>query len=148
MDGSPTPGLAGLAHEAALGLVHLLGQHVKVAQLELTAEIHAMGRRASLIAALATVLVLGYGLAMAGLAILLGGHAAVGYPFLVIGLAHMVGAGIGLLLAPLRPRGSHLMENSQAAMNSSLAVLAEATAPSAPPLVAAPPVPGKPHAIG
>jgi hypothetical protein len=128
MDRSPTPGIAGLAHEAALGLVHLVGQHVKVAQLELTAELHSMGRRAYLFAVLATLVALGYGLAIAGLAIVIGGHAAVGYPFVVIGLAHIMGAGTGLLLAPLRPQGSHLMDSSQTAMNTSLAALAEATA--------------------
>ncbi|MGD0835342.1 MAG: hypothetical protein ABSB49_01700 [Polyangia bacterium] len=142
MNRSPTPGIAGLAHEAVLGFVHLLGQHVKVAQLELTCEIHSMGRRACLFAVLATFVALGYGLAMTGLAILVGGHAAVGYPFVVIGLAHMVGAGTVLLLVPLRPHGSHLMDSSQSAMNTSLVALAEATAPSTPP------TPGNAHAHG
>jgi hypothetical protein len=135
MNTSSPPGIAALAREAAMGLAHLLGQHVKVAQLELTAELHTMGRRAYLVAALATLVALGYGLAMAGLAVVIGGHAAVGYPLVIVGLAHMVGAGIGLLVAPLRRHGSHLMDNSQAAMNSSLAVLDKATAPPAPPSV-------------
>ena len=130
-----TPGMAALAHEAAMGLAHLLGQHVKVAQLELTAELHAMGRRAYLVAVLATLIALGYGLAMAGLAFVIGGHATVGYPLVIMGLAHMAVAGIGLLIAPLRPRGSHLMDSSQAAMNSSLAVLDQATAPAGAPSV-------------
>jgi len=129
MNPSSSPGIAALAREAAMGLGHLLGQHVKVAQLELTADLHAMGRRAYLFAVLATLIALGYGLAMAGLAVVIGGYPAVGYPLVIIGLAHMAGAGIGLLVAPLRPRGSHLMDDSQAAMNSSLAVLDKATAP-------------------
>ena len=129
MKTTSTPRVAVLARETALGLGHLLGQHVKVAQLELTAELHAMGRRACLIAVLATLIALGYGLAMAGLAAVIGGHATVGIPLVVIGLVHVAGAGLGLLLAPLRPRGSHLMDSSTAAMNSSLAVLDKATAP-------------------
>ena len=146
MNPSSSPGIAALAREAAMGLAHLLGQHVKVAQLELTADLHAMGRRAYLFAVLATLIALGYGLAMAGLAVVIGGYPAVGYPLVIIGLAHMVGAGIGLLVAPLRPRGSHLMDDSQAAMNSSLAALDQATAPTPPPT--APPTPGKTHAHG
>jgi hypothetical protein len=133
MKPSSSPGIKALAREAAMDLAHLLGQHVKVAQLELTAELHAMGRRAYLVAVLATLVALGYGLAMAGLAVVIGGHAAVGYPLVIIGLAHIVGAGMGLLLAPLRPRGSQLMDSSQSAMNSSLAVLDKATALPAPP---------------
>lgn len=129
---STAPGVSVLAREAALNLGHLFGQHVKVAQLELKAEMHAMGRRASMIAVFAALLALGYGLAMAGLAVVIGGHPAVGLPLVVIGLAHMAGAGVGLVLVPLRRRGSHLMDNSTAAMNSSLAALDKATAPAAP----------------
>jgi hypothetical protein len=130
---STTPGIPALAREAAMGITHLLGQHVKVAQLELTAEVRAMVRRSYLVAVLATLMAVGYGLAMAGLAVVLGGRADVGAPLLSIGLAHMVAAGIGLLLAPLRPRGSHLMSKSTAALNSSLASLDQATVPAVAP---------------
>ncbi len=129
MKTTSTPGVSVLAKEAVLGLGHLLGQHVKVAQLELKAEMHGMGRRAGLIAVLATLVALGYGLAMAGLAVLIGGHPTVGLPLVVIGLVHIAGAGVGLLFSPLRPRGGRLMDSSTAAMNSSLAALDKATAP-------------------
>jgi len=132
MNTTSTPGVSVLARETALGLGHLVGQHVRVAQLELKAELQAMGRRACLIAVLATLIALGYGLAMAGLAVVIGGHSGVGLPLVVIGLVHMAGAGVGLLLSPLRPRGAHLMDSSSAAMTSSLAVLDKATAPLAP----------------
>src|ERR1700690_474523 len=98
------PGVSVLAREAALNLGHLLGQHVKVAQLELKAEMHGMGRRACIIAVLATLVALGYGLAMAGLAVVIGGHSAVGLPLVIIGLVHIAGAGVGLMFSPLRPR--------------------------------------------
>ena len=123
-----TPGISGLARETALGLGHLVGQHVKVAQLELKAELHAMGRRACLIGVLATLVVLGYGLAVAGLAVLIGGHPGVGIPLVIIGLVHIAGAGIGLLLSPLRAGRGRLMDSSATAMNSSLAALDKATA--------------------
>ncbi len=129
MKTTSNPGVSVLAKEAVLGFGHLLGQHVKVAQLELKAEMHGMGRRASLIAVLATLVALGYGLAMAGLAVLLGGHPAVGLPLVVIGLVHIAGAGVGLLFSPLRSRGGRLMDSSAAAMSSSLAALDKATAP-------------------
>jgi fatty acid desaturase len=132
MKTTSTPGVSVLAKEAALGLGHLLGQHVKVAQLELKAEMHTMGRRACLIAGLAILVALGYGLAMAGLAVVIGGHSTVGLPLVIIGLVHIAGAGVGLMLSPLRPRGKHLMDSSTAAMNSSLAALDKATAPPVP----------------
>jgi hypothetical protein len=121
-----------------MGLAHLLGQHVKIAQLELTEELHTMGRRATLVAVLAALIALGYGMAMTALALIIGGQSAVGIPLLVVGLAHVAGGGIGLVLAPLNPRGSHLMDNSKAAMDSSLAVLDKVTAAPSPPLVEKP----------
>lgn len=132
MPSPANPGMSVLAREAALGLGHLLGQHVKVAQLELKAELHAMGRRACLIAVLAMLVALGYALAMAGLALVIGGHNATGLPLVIMGLLHIAGAGVGLLFSPLRPRGSRLMDSSTAAMNSSLAALDKATAPAVP----------------
>jgi fatty acid desaturase len=132
MKTTSTPGVSVLAKEAALGLGHLLGQHVKVAQLELKVELHTMGRRACLIAVLATLVALGYGFAVVGLAAIIGGHSALGLPLVIIGLVHIAGAGVGLLFSPLRPRGVGLMDSSNAAMNSSLAALDKATAPAVP----------------
>ncbi len=131
MKASETPGVSALIREAALDLGHLVGQHVKVAQIELKVELHAMGRRASIIAALAALVALGYGLAMAGLAAVIGGHRTVGLPLVGIGLAHVAGAGVGLVFARLRKRGSRLMNDSTTAMARSLEALEEATAPSA-----------------
>ena len=132
MKTTSTPGVSVLAKEAALGLGHLLGQHVKVAQLELKVELHTMGRRACLIAVLATLVALGYGFAVVGLAAIIGGRSALGLPLVIIGLVHIAGAGVGLLFSPLRPRGVGLMDSSNAAMNSSLAALDKATAPAVP----------------
>ena len=62
-------GVTGLARETALSLGHLVGQHVKVARLEIAAEVRAMGRRATVVAVLAVLVAIGYALAMAGLAV-------------------------------------------------------------------------------
>jgi hypothetical protein len=89
-------------------------------------------------AVLATLVALGYGMAMAALALLLGGQAGVGWPLLVVGLAHMAGGGVGLVLLPLSPHGSRLMDSSKEAMSSSLAVLEEVTTASVSPIVEKP----------
>jgi hypothetical protein len=131
MNTKATPGVSALVREAALDLGHLLGQHVNVAQLELKVELHAMARRARIIAVLGALLGLGYALAMAGLAVVIGGYPAVGFPLVVIGLIHVAGGGVGLVLTPLRKRGSQLMGDSTTAMARSFGALKEATAPSA-----------------
>jgi len=128
MSSPPNPGVAALAKEAAQGLGHLLSQHAKVAQLELTAEMHEMGRRACLIGVLATLVALGYGLAMAGLAVLIGGHRTIGIPLVITGLLHIAGAGVGLVFSLPRSRRGQLMRRSTVAMSNSLAALDKATA--------------------
>jgi hypothetical protein len=104
---------------------------VKVAQLEVKAELHAMSRRARLIAALAALVTVGYALAMAGVALVIGGRADLGLPLVIVGGAHLAAAGAGLTFSRLRARGRHVMGNTTSAMNSSLTALGAAVAPAA-----------------
>jgi hypothetical protein len=129
MTTTPTHRVTELAREAAVSLGQLIGQHLKIARLEATAELQAVSRRARLIAVLAALIAVGYGLAMAGLAVAIGGRGAVGVPLVIVGLAHMAGGGAGLAFAPLRRRGSRLLGNTTAALSRSLAALESATAP-------------------
>lgn len=114
--------VADLARESALSLGHLVGQHVKVARLELAAEVRAMSRRAAVAAVLAALVAIGYALAIAGLAVAFGGGTELGIPLVVVGLAHVVGAGAGLVLGPLRARAArrHPMRSTTAAIDRAL----------------------------
>ena len=111
-----------LARASALSLGHLIGQHVKVARLEIAAEVRVMGRRATVVAVLAGLIAIGYALAIAGLAVAIGGGAELGIPLVIAGLAHVVGAGAGLVFGPLRARASHLhpMSNTTASLDRAL----------------------------
>jgi hypothetical protein len=111
-----------LARASALSLGHLVGQHLKVARLELAAEARAMGRRATAVAVLAALVAIGYALALAGVAVVLGGAAELGIPLLIGGLAHVIGGGAGLVFGPLRARAAHLqlMGNTIAAIDGAL----------------------------
>jgi uncharacterized membrane protein len=122
MTPTATGGVTGLARESAASLGHLIGQHVKVARLEIAAEVRAMGRRASAVALLAALVAIGYALAIAGVAVVIGGGAERGIPLVVIGAAHVVGACAGLAFGPLRARASHLqlMGNTTAAIDRTL----------------------------
>jgi len=111
-----------LARETVLSLGHLVGQHVKVARLELAAEVRAMSRRAVAVAVLSALVAIGYALAIAGLALAFGGGDELGIPLVVVGLAHVVGAGAGLVFGPLRARAArrHPMRNTAAAVDRAL----------------------------
>jgi len=122
MTPTSTQNVTDLARESALSLGHLIGQHVKVARLELAAEVRVMGRRATVVGVLAALVAIGYALAIAGLAVAIGGAAELGIPLVVVGLAHVVGAGAGLVFGPLRARPSalHPMRNTTAAIDRAL----------------------------
>ena len=121
---TPTPpqNVTDLARASALSLGHLIGQHVKVARLEIAAEVRVMGRRATVVAVLAGLVAIGYALAIAGLAVAIGGAAELGIPLVVIGLVHVVGAGAGLVFGPLRARPPALqaLPNTAAAIDRAL----------------------------
>lgn len=125
MTTTSTQGMTGLARDTAASLGHLIDQHIQVARVELAAELKDIGRRARLGAVLAALATVGYALAMAGLAILFGGHATVGMPLVIVGLAHLAGAGAGLIYGPLRARAAQpeVMENTTAAVGRTVAVL-------------------------
>jgi hypothetical protein len=116
-------GLVGLARETADALGLLMVQHVRLARLEIKADLRAMGRQAALMAGLVALVIVGYGLTMAGIAILLDGGKSGGLPLLVIGVVHMAVAGLGILIAALRLRRVRLMDTSADEMNQSLAPL-------------------------
>lgn len=97
-----------LVRQTADGLADLVGQHLKLARLELTREVFKAARRARVIALLALLAVVGYGLTMAGLAVWLGDNHRVGVALLGVGLAHVVGAAIGMLVTAPRAAAPHM----------------------------------------
>lgn len=117
-----TEGVIGLARETADALGQLTVQHLRLARLEIKADLRAMGLQAGVIAVLAALAIVGYGLTMAGLAVILGGGTG-GIPLLTIGIVHVAGAGLGILIAVVRLRRIRLMNTTTEEMNQSLAPL-------------------------
>jgi hypothetical protein len=116
-------GVLGLARETADALGQLTVQHLRLARLEIKADLRAMGLQAGLIALLTAIAVVGYGLVMAGLAFILGGGTTGGIPLVIIGIAHVAGAGVGILIAAVRLRRVRLMNTTAGEVNRSLAPL-------------------------
>ncbi len=86
-------GLIGSVRETADALGRLTVEHLRLARLEMRSDLRAMGQHAAALAVLVALAVVGYGLAMAGFALLLGGSTATGVPLLIIGAAHLATAG-------------------------------------------------------
>ena len=116
-------GVVGLARETADALGQLTVQHLRLARLEIKADLRAMGLRTALVAVLAALATVGYGLTMAGLAIILDGGSKGGIPLLIIGIVHVVAAGLGILITVFRLRRLRLMNATAQEVNQSLAPL-------------------------
>jgi hypothetical protein len=116
-------GILAVARETVDALGRLTLQHLRLARLEMRADLRTMGSQAALITVLAAVAIVGYGLAMAGLAVLIGGNAKGGLPFLLIGGLNVLAAGIGILVAVARLRRMRPMNATADEVNRSLAPL-------------------------
>jgi hypothetical protein len=109
--------------QAMEGVTDLVGKHLTLARLELREDLLKIASRARIIAVLAVLIVVGYALAMAGLAVILGGNRAVGASLLIVGGAHVVSCGLGMLLAVRRLANVHVMDDSANAVQNSLTTL-------------------------
>ena len=113
-------GVIGLARETADALGQLTVQHLRLARLEIKADLRTMGLQAGLIAVLVALAIVGYGLTMAGLAVILGGGWAGGIHLLIIGICHVAAAGLGIVIVLLRLRRLRLMNATADEVNRSL----------------------------
>jgi hypothetical protein len=121
-------GVIGLARETADALGQLTVQHLRLARLEIKADLRTMGLQAGLIAVLVALAIVGYGLTMAGLAVILDGGSTGGIPLLIIGIVHVAAAGVGILITVVRLRRMRLMNATANEVNQSLAPLGLGTA--------------------
>ena len=123
-------GLFGVARETADALGRLMVQHLRLARLEIKADLRAMGLQAGLIALLTAIAVVGYGLVMAGVAFILGGGANGGITLVIIGAAHVVAAGVGIVIARIRLRRVRFANTTAGEVSRSLAPLGVGSAPA------------------
>lgn len=119
-DGARTEGVIGLMRETADALGRLTVEHLRLARLEIKSDLRTMGRQAGAIAVLVALAVVGYALAMAGLALLLGGSTATGGPLLIIGVAHLLTAMVAIAVVRARMRRVRLMDTTANEMSQTL----------------------------
>lgn len=117
-----------LVRETADAMGRLAVQHLRLARLEIKADLRTMGLHAGVVVVLAALATVGYGLSMAGLAMVLDGGSKGAIPLLVIGSAHVAVAGVGILIAVLRLRRLRLMNSTANEVQQSLVPLGIGTA--------------------
>jgi hypothetical protein len=108
------PAFAALVKEVVDGLGTLVAGHLKLARVELAADVRSYGRRLGFLTAACALLAVGYALTCVAASLALARVIGPPLGFLAVGAAHVVGAGIwvGVLLAraPAPPLAQTLSE--------------------------------------
>jgi hypothetical protein len=112
-----------LVKETADGIGHLIADHVKLARLELVADVKTQGRRVAAIALVIPFIFLGYSLVWVGVAFALARWLGGAGAFFAVGGLHLVGGGIGVGLAVAKLKKGHLMRETSTEVSRSLATL-------------------------
>jgi len=121
-------GIISLVRETADGLGRLMGDHIKLARLELVSDLKAYARQSVLVTVMAVFLALGYALACVGLSLVLaqwwGSYAA----FFAVAGFHVLVGGIGLAVGMRNLRQTHLMDETFTEVSRSVSTLTERVA--------------------
>ena len=116
-------GIIGLVKETAEGLGKLLGDHVRLARIELVADIKGYSRDVALLVVASVIVIIGYAFAwVAGglaLARVIGGPLAFG----LIAFVHLVAGAIVAVVAARRARGNRPLQETAAEVERSVRAL-------------------------
>ncbi len=116
-------GIVGLVRETVDGLRTLIGDHIKLARVELVADLKSYGRGIAVLAIAAVVVAIGYLFAVIaaafGLARLWGAPLAFG----AVAAFHLVAGGIAIAWSMAKMRQTNLMHETKTEAQSTVSVL-------------------------
>lgn len=105
------------------GFSELTAQHIRLARVELADDAKYVGVRVGVIAALAPLILVGYGFLCVALALALRRVMAADLAFLLVGLVNLIGGVIGIVLAAKQLGARNVMHESVAAFEASSSLL-------------------------
>jgi hypothetical protein len=109
-----------LIKETADGFGHLLADHIKLARLELVADVKSYGRQVALIALIVPILFIGYAILCFGLAAALAPWLGRAGGLFLVGGAHIVIGAVAIAVVVRRLRRAQPMSESVEEMNRSM----------------------------
>ena len=115
-----------LIKETADGFGHLLADHIKLARLELVADVKSYGRQVALIALIAPILFIGYAIVCLGLAALLEPLVGRAGGLFLVGGAHIVIGAIAIMVAVSRLRRAQPLSETVEEVSRSMETFAPA----------------------
>src|SRR5262245_15677026 len=113
-------GIIGLVKETAEGLGKLLGDHVRLARIELVADIKTYARELTLLLTAVVILLVGYAFAWIAIGLVLA--RAIGAPlaFAAIAVVHLIAGGIAAVVAARRARATRPLQETALAVERSV----------------------------
>ncbi len=101
----------------------LVAQHVRLARMELTQDARFIGVRVGIIAALAPLILVGWGFLCVALALLLRRVMAVDLAFLLVGLFNLALGGVGIGVVAKQLSGRKVLDASLSELESTTALV-------------------------
>lgn len=116
-------GIIGLIKETAEGLGKLLGDHVRLARIELVADVKSYARELTLLLSAVVILLVGYAFAWIAVGLVL--TRVIGGPlaFAAIAAVHLLGGAIAAAVAVRRARATRPLQETAAAVERSVQAL-------------------------
>lgn len=115
--------------ELVEGVGDLTAQHLRLARLEMAEDARFIGVRVGVIAALAPLILVGYGFLCVALALALRRVMAADLAFLVVGLINLIGGVAGILAIVRQLQSRHVMHASLSELEATTAVIKRTAAP-------------------
>ncbi len=115
--------LRGQLHDVVDAFGELVAQHVRLARMELAEDARFVGVRVGLIAALAPLILVGYGFLCVALALALRRVMADDLAFLLVGLLNLVIGGVGLAVVGKQLQGKKVLDSSLLELEHSTAAI-------------------------
>lgn len=111
------------------GFSELTAQHIRLARVELADDAKYVGVRVGVIAALAPLILVGYGFLCVALALTLRRVMAADLAFLLVGLVNLIGGVIGIVLAARQLGSRRVMHESLTELEASSSMLRRGEGP-------------------
>jgi hypothetical protein len=118
-----TEGIIALVKETADGFGQLLADHIKLARLELVADVKTQGARVAAVVLIIPFILLGYALACVGLALVLSKWMGLPEALFLVGGVHVIGGAAGLAVQLAKLKHANLMHETAAEVTQSVATL-------------------------
>ena len=122
-DPSESPGVAVHFREAFDALADLLGRHVELARIELKEDTRKVAVEVGEVATFTPLLLVGYTLLSVAAALFLRRFLAIDMAFLIVAVANLSVGAVGVTFAIKRLRAKHLMDDSRAEVDVTVAAI-------------------------